>query len=221
MARSLTCLVTLVGLVLAAGCTGDPAPDPVPSPSVAAAPRGPATTLPGATTSLVAGTTAVQLAVGTSRALFGSSPVVLLVAEDDEAGVAEATARATELGVPVLLTPPGATAPDAPTEEEIVRLQADRVVRFGRAATAPTATPAGDGAGNVADVDAALAVTRAAPLDGLLVLAIDGPTSRAAVATARAAGARVLALPDPDPRTRRRRHQGAGRPAGRPHPRHR
>ena len=140
--------------------------------------------MPGGTHHAGRGTAAVQLAAGTSRALFGSSPVVLLAAEDDEAGLAEAAARATELGVPVLLTPPGATAPDAATEEEIVRLGADRMVRFGRAATAPTATPAGDG--NVADVDAAVAVTRAAPLDGLLVLAIDGPTSRAAVATARA-----------------------------------
>ena len=198
--RTLTCLVTLAGLLLASACTDE---TPTPNQSVQPAVEGPVTSLPEAATSVVAGPDAVQLAVGASAALFFSSPVVLLAAEDDEPGLTDAVTRAADLGVPLLLTAAGATGPGEATQAEISRLGAQQVIAVGTASAAvppsgPAATPTGDVA---PAADTPVAVRRGEALDELLVLALDQPASRAAVATARAAGARVLLLPDPDPRT--------------------
>jgi hypothetical protein len=198
--RTLTCLVTLAGLLLASACTEDP---PTPNQPDQPAVEGPVTSLPEAATSVVGGADAVQLAVAASAALFASSPVVLVAAEDDEPGLTEAATRAADLGVPLLLTAAGTTGPGEATQAEISRLGAQQVIAVGAASAAappsgPAATPADDAA---PAADTPVAVRRGESLDELLVLALDQPVSRAAVATARAAGARVLLLPDPDPRT--------------------
>jgi hypothetical protein len=121
----------------------------------------------------------------------------MLAAEDDEPGLAEASTRAAELGVPLLLTPAGAVTPDDQTAQEITRLGARQVIAVGRAGAQATPTPAPSG-----DAVEDAAVGPGPGQGGLLVLALDQPASRAAVATARAAGARVQLLADPDPRTR-------------------
>lgn len=109
--------VAAVGAALVGGgCTTEPGrPDPgetdqtgyfgnrhPPSPE----PPQPRTSPPDAEVTVLAGDRPGALAIGTSRALYDGSPVVVLAGEDDPDGQAEAAERAVALGVPLLLTPP-------------------------------------------------------------------------------------------------------------------
>ena len=97
-------------------------------------------------------------------------------------------------------------APGGALRAELARLGAGTIVTVGASAAgwegaAPTATPTV--AVSPSDLDGAPldGVLPPAPLRQLLVLALDGPASAAAQATARAAGARVLAMAGADPRS--------------------
>jgi hypothetical protein len=176
------------------------------------------TAAPAAATTVLGGGTAVELALATSAALFLHAPVVVLAgAADDDGAVDRAAEAAVDVGAPLLLVPEGAgaTAPTptaAATPEpagdpapevtaELRRLGTTAVLTFG-AAPARWAAGLGDGVlvvpgGTATDLPPVLP---APPLADLLVLALDGPESAAAAATALASGARVVVLDHPDPR---------------------
>lgn len=209
----------IAGVLLLSGCTaGSATPGktatPTPTPSQAQA----RTALPSQDTTVVDAESAAALALATSRALYLHAPAVVLAGDGDDASTAEATSTATELGVPLLLTPAGGDA--AALRTELQRLAPRTLVTVGEAATrwangSPLAsasagspssapplglTPAPVIVPRPGDGVALPTVLRPAPLETLLVLALDQPASRAAVATARASGARVLSMKDPDPR---------------------
>jgi hypothetical protein len=157
---------------------------------VVAAEAGPAV-LPGPD----AATTAVQA----SAALVEASPVVVLAdaAESaDPAALAPATARATDLGVPLLLTA-GATTADGPLAAELARLGTTHALAVG-----PAAEEAAAGLDVEVVTDAAdLPRLRAAePVAGTVVLTTGDPADAAALATAAAAGAVVVPVATGDPR---------------------
>jgi hypothetical protein len=212
-------VVGLLGLLLVAGCTADrPEPD-APDPTVR-------TALPDADTTVVEGTTAVELAVGTSQALYLGSPAVVLVGDGDADALPRAVEVTVDLGVPLLVTPaaaepappvaePAAGPVAGPTAEatpsrtptggvlaEIQRLGARALITVGTTAAAWAATPTFPPGVTVVGVDdpVPVAVTPPERLPSLLVLAEGTSVDAAAVATARAAGARVLELGTTDPR---------------------
>lgn len=158
------------------------------------------TVMPADQTTVVPGITGVELALRTSRSLFRHAPAVVLVGESDELNLADAGSVAVKLGVPVLLT---AAQDDAAAG---VRAELDRLAPH-------TLVPVGDAATSWARDHATKAeavkplrggrlprLPAAAPLDKLLVLALDRADAAAATATAKASGAHVLVLADPDPR---------------------
>ncbi len=218
MPRKAAYMAILACVLLAAGCTGDPGASgdslPTPTSSIPTAANDqpePRAALPTSMTSVVDGATPAALALATSLALFVHSPAVVLAAEDDGASQTRAATTAIDLGVPLLLTPSGTGAGATELTAELTRLAPNSVVTVGAAATAwaqrqPGTPSAGTPAAGVAvvpdlgDGGVLPAVTPAAPLDELLVLALDRPETGAALATARAAGARVLPLANPDPR---------------------
>jgi hypothetical protein len=219
MRRNLACVAMIASLLVVSGCTDGPATPAGPlTPSTASDLRQPSTQMPDEPTMIIDAAAPVDLAVAASRALYATSPAVVLVAEDDEASLAEAETNAVDLGIPLLLTPVVAATdptptPGAPDEVavEIERLGVRTLVTVGDSAgrwAAATATASNGSALTVAAPAAVTTGDAARPeiqkppaLDGLLVLALDQPAGRAAAATARASGARVLLLPDPDPRT--------------------
>jgi hypothetical protein len=198
----------LLGLGLAAGCSGDPASPAatVPGPTVSQSQA--ETTVPGADTVVLAGSTPAELAIAASRAVFAHAPAVVLLGSADQTGVARAAATAVDLGVPLLLTP-GSADPPGPLAEELDRLDPRTVVAVGDEAAAWTRTQAGPAPGpravvaigpDPADNAALPAVHPGAPLD-LLGLSLNGvPETAAAIATVRATGARMLGLDKVDPR---------------------
>lgn len=165
--------------------------------------------LPKEATTVVSARTAAELALATSRTIYRTAPAVVLVAENDAPSLADGSARAIQLGAPLLLTPRSGSAGGADQlRAEVDRLGARTVVAVGDPATAwaqaakltaggkPVTVAAGRGG------DGELAGAKPGPpLKELLVLALDQPGSRAAVATAKAAGARVVLTSRPDPRT--------------------
>ncbi|WP_212841445.1 hypothetical protein [Catellatospora sp. IY07-71] len=158
------------------------------------------TVLPADVTTVAAGATGAELALQASRALFSHAPAVVLVGDQDQASMANAGAAAVELGVPVLLT----TAEDATAaalREELARLAPETLIPVGDAAAGWAKEHPVEGA----EVQAYQAgklprLGAAAPLDKLLVLALDRPEAAAATATAKASRAQVLVIKDPDPR---------------------
>jgi hypothetical protein len=223
----------LLGLLVVAGCAADREPEPDATVRTA---------LPDAETTVVEGTGAVELAVGTSRALYLGSPAVVLVGDGDADAVPRATEVAVDLGVPVLVTPTAAeTAPPvqapahaaepatgptvdspaepSPTDEvlaEIQRLGARAVLTAGAAAAQWAAAPTFPPEVAVVPVDdpVPVPVTPPAPLSSLLVLAEGTPADAAAVATARAAGTTVLVLGTADPRATAESVQAVAQAAG-------
>jgi hypothetical protein len=167
-----------------------------------------ATVLPTSQTTVVAESTAAQMALATSQALYRRAPAAVLIGEDDEASLPAASTTAVRLGVPLLVTPTaGATADAGQVRAELGRLGVRTVVPVGASATdwARAGLPAAGGESvTIAPAgpdNAALPdVTPPAPLAELVVLALDQPSSRAATATARASGAQVLVTARPDPR---------------------
>jgi hypothetical protein len=161
--------------------------------------------MPAEKTVVVPGATASELAIGVSRAIFRAAPAVVLVAADDEGAMGQAADRAQALGVPLLVTPSNAD-PAPGLEQEIVRLGPKTVVPVGSAAMnwIRSATPPSSAAPVNASVNDNVVLSDTHPVDplaSLLVLVLDQPANRAAMATAKAAGARVLPLSNPDPRT--------------------
>ncbi len=212
----------LVGALLVGGCTSAPAtprPTATPSPTLGVAQAQP--TLPAAATTVVEGTTAAQLALATSRALFGHSPAVVLAGESDAPSLDRAVKTAVDLGVPLLLTPATAT-PSAPASAaapapsgagaasglsaELSRLHAATIVAVGEPATTWARTASAELGDAVTvlpySVDGASLprLARGPALDDLLVLSLDQPIAAAAAATARASGARLVLTANPDPR---------------------
>jgi len=217
-------LAAFTTVMLAAGCTSHPVATPTPSPTAV---KGQArTAMPAAATSVVPGASAAELAIATSHALFTSAPAVVLAALDDAAAITKAATTATGLGVPLLLSPaspkPSASASPAPSaspstspstasvaadpvlQTELTRLAPQAVVTVGDGAAAyerATSTGRTVAVGLGPSDDSALPnVSPAPPLNDLLVLALPGDASTAAIATAKAAGARVITLSSADPR---------------------
>jgi len=231
----------LAGLLLLSGCTGSSGGG-----GGDAAPVEPVTAAPDAASTLVADTDPAASAVSTSRALFTSSPVVVVAGADDEAGQLLGASAAVSLGVPLLLT---TGAADDPVGGELDRLgatdvlavdaelpategrdvvsvpatadavagatgvdlgEADEVAADGAVAAvagldgdAPVALVPADGAAGEGESEGGELpeVTRAEPLEDVVVLASGSPESLAGVATARAAGATVtLTEGQTDPR---------------------
>src|SRR6185369_3142664 len=197
-------------VMLAAGCTSHPVATPTPSPTAV---KGQArTAMPAAATSVVPGASAAELAIATSHALFTSAPAVVLAALDDAAAITKAATTATGLGVPLLLSPaspkPSASASPAPSaspatspstasvaadpvlQTELTRLAPQAVVTVGDGAAAyerATSTGRTVAVGLGPSDDSALPnVSPAPPLNDLLVLALPGDASTAAIATAKA-----------------------------------
>src|SRR5262245_46361647 len=96
-------------VVLVAGCSANgPAQPPAPSPTATPSPSAPPppapggwTRMPAGATTVVEGSAAVDLAVGTSRALFDHAPVVVVAAEGDAAGVARGSSAAVDRQIPL------------------------------------------------------------------------------------------------------------------------
>jgi hypothetical protein len=133
--------------------------------------------------------TAAERAVETSRALWSSTPVVVLAPDDDPDAVAEAARQADRLGVPVLLaTDAGAAAVPGLVADEVDRLGATTVATVGDGLPAI----AGTEAASAADVE----VPPARDADSSTLVVVSGTDDAAASATARAAGAELLALPE-------------------------
>ena len=220
MSRKLS-VAAVLAVLLTAACTSHPAqapPTPSPTPSAKTQAH---TALPAAATTVVPGSSASELALATSKALFTSAPAVVLAAVDDAAAITKGATTATNLGVPLLLSPklavsasPSAAPSPSPSaapavdpllETEINRLAPQTVVTVGDSAAAyerlAPAVRTVSIASGVGDDSVLPSVTPAVPLSDLLVLAVTGDASTAAVATAKAAGARVVMLGGPDPRS--------------------
>ncbi len=118
--RSAVPSTALAGLLLLSGCTGSSGGG-----GGDAAPLEPVTAAPGAASTLVADVDPAASAVSTSRALFTSSPVVVVADSDDEAGQLLGASAAVSLGVPLLLTTGSA---DDPVAGELDRLGATDVL---------------------------------------------------------------------------------------------
>ncbi len=220
MSRLWAAPAALLGAALLTGCSHDLGAGPD-TPSAAEV----RTVLPESETTVVDGAGAVELAIATSRAIFESAPVVVLVGEADPAAQERAGRVAVDLGVPLLVTPapsqpaptdsspaePAAVAspslapvglPGADPLTEIVRIGAHAAVPVGEAAAqwARTLTLPPSVVVATADDPAVRDVRPAPALASLLVIAPGAAADAAAVVTARAAGARVLVLGATDPR---------------------
>jgi hypothetical protein len=219
--RSRVLVAVLAGILAVAGCTsgateqrdgagGGPKAgardttdaSPKQTQAVTATPKDSAT--------VVAGTTAAQLALGASRALYQRSPAAVLVADGDQGSLPKATAAAERLGVPLLVTPAaGGGASEGGADGDAVRAELGRlkvrtIVPVGAKARAwarqrPAASPSPTAAPN-ASGEAVAGIRPPAPLKNLVVLALDQVAGKAAAATARAAGARVVQTAAADPR---------------------
>ena len=182
------------------------------------------THLPAEPVTVLDGDAPGALALGVSQALFEQAPVVLLAGEDDPAGQQAAAEAATQLGVPLLLTPAEAADGEAtggegaeqpadadPLAAELARLAPAAIGSYGEAAGRWAVAwaeqhgtgipviqhPPPDGA---TPAPALPPITPPEPLTGLAVLAPADEPPLAATATAQAAGARLLTTGARDPR---------------------
>ncbi len=111
-----------------------PTPPRSPSPTSTPAPREATSRTPEAAATVLPGTDPVATAVAVSRALFASSPAVVLAPVDDLDAQLRAASIGLALGVPVLLTGGDGTAA---TRAEITRLGASDVLLVGAADLPP------------------------------------------------------------------------------------
>ncbi|MDI1465229.1 hypothetical protein QEZ54_30095 [Catellatospora sp. KI3] len=184
--------VVLAGVLLTNGCTAL-ALDSSARPDAR-------TVMPGEPTTVVAAAAGAELALQTSRSLFRSAPAVVLVAEQDTASMAQASAAAVKLGVPVLLTAAGDGA-SAALRTELDRLAPETLLPVGAAASSWAREHAVKDESVEPLNEAKLPrVPGAAKLDQLVVLTLNQADAAAATATAKASGARVLELKEADPR---------------------
>ena len=180
--RSAPLSAVVLATVLALSACSGPAEDGGAS-EPDAAPGQPVTAVPAATV-LVADSDPAAAALSTSRALYTSSPVVV-VAGDADPLPDDAVQAAEQLGVPLLLVGDD----PAPVVAELDRLGAEQVV------VADDATPEGDSLGGrevTGTGDELPDVQPAAPLSDVVVLDGGGPATAAGAVTARAARARVV-----------------------------
>ncbi|SDG47147.1 hypothetical protein [Klenkia brasiliensis] len=174
-------VAALAGLVLVASCSsGADGGDAEPT-SASAGPQQPVLAAPQAGVVLVADADPAAAAVSASRALFTSSPVVVVAPAADPLPE-DAVDAAEQLHVPLLLAGGDAGALTA----ELDRLGAQQVVL---ADGAPD-TGLGD-RDAVPLTDELPGVTAPEPLEGVVALSSGGPETAAAAVTARAAGAAV------------------------------
>ncbi|WP_222706512.1 hypothetical protein [Aeromicrobium terrae] len=139
----------------------------------------------------------VGSALGTSRRLYRSAPVVVVAPSADPAAQGLAARAAEQLRAPMLLDGPD-------TAEEIARLQARRVLAVGAVRKLSDSVAVG---ATSSAVDAAVESARRAhrvpspQANDVIVLTRSVTANLAAVTTARNAGATVLPVPDADPRS--------------------
>lgn len=166
------CVLLLVGALLLAGCTADPAPEESPEPvRLTAAVADPRTSPLRIDTE-----DPVRTAIRMSKQVFGSAALVVL-STPDEANLTTAASIAVAAGVP-LLVDGEATGEDDPLPVELDRLGTTHAITVGQ----------------VRDLDgvSAAPVTDAASLDGLLDLGTTVPVTSDSVIDA------VTALDRPD-----------------------
>ncbi|WP_254781311.1 hypothetical protein [Modestobacter sp. DSM 44400] len=129
-----------------AGCTGPAEPPAASAEDAAARPAEPVTATPGAPRTLIADADPVAAAVSTSRALFASSPVVVVADSADPAAQLLGASAAVGLGVPLLLgvssLPGSGGEPDDVLSPELDRLGVSSVLAVG--AGAADAVPGND-----------------------------------------------------------------------------
>ena len=140
---------------------------------------------------VVSGTKPQDISIAVSRALFDSSPVVVVSAAD-AASVSQASTEATKLFVPMLISDDGSAAPVA---GELQRLRCTTVLTVGQ-----VAVPLGVRAVNTATQLPVVSPTTSPHDTTVLVHASADAGSAAATATAHAAGAAVVAVHGGDPR---------------------
>jgi hypothetical protein len=179
--RSRAAAVPAALLLLVAGCTdsgsgsssppSSPADDGATSDGTASSP---VAAEPGGGLTVVADEDPVAQAVSTSRALYESSPVVVLVRADDRAGQLLGASAAVGLGVPLLVEPAGGGG--AEPAGELDRLGADVVLAVGEA-EGPEDGP--EIRSVPADVDAVAAAT-GLPLDEEQAVPADGDVAAVA-----------------------------------------
>jgi len=189
-------------VLVLAGCTAgadEPAPPPSSSPAAATAGEAAlaAASVPAQANTLVAGTSADQLAAGASAALFTSATRAVVAGADDATAQQQAAGVAARLGVPALVAGGAGAA-------EVGRLGAE-VVPVGEQAQTWSST---EGLSPAADAEELLA--GAGPADPpagagggtptAVVLSTGAPEAALATATAQAAGAAVVTVPGGDPR---------------------
>jgi hypothetical protein len=209
-------VAVLVPLVLVTSCTGAPVDTASPKTGDDVAALTAVVTTPPTATTVLDSAAGADTATAMSASLFRSAPVVVVAAQDDQAGVATADAVAERIGAPVLLAPSvvraGSTQPaPGPGDvwQELTRLapravlavgvdvrrdvekRVDRVPVFSVEAASRRTPELPDGLPEVTPPDP-VAVT-------VLVDPAHGDT--AAIATAHAAGARVVPVRGADPRT--------------------
>jgi len=175
--RLLPAAALVVGALLATTACTTSDPEPV-------APR---VTTPEAQVTTAASGTAAGRALETSRALWASSPVVVLAPDDQPEAVAEAAEQGDRLGAPVLLAADGLDVAG-----EVVRLGAVTVATVGEVAPA-----LGDDEADAEVVPAdEVDPSGARDADSSTLVVVSGADDLAASATARSAGAELLPLPE-------------------------
>jgi hypothetical protein len=184
--RLLPAAALVAGALLATTACTTSAPEPEP-----VAPR---IATPEAVVTTAASGTAAERALETSRALWTSSPVVVVAPDDQPEAVAEAAEQGDRLGAPVLLTADGLDVAG-----EVARLDAVTVATVGE--VDPALGDADAGADTDTDTDAEVVPadevdpSGARDADSSTLVVVSGPDDVAASATARAAGAELLPLP--------------------------
>ncbi len=178
-------------IALGGGCTHNE--DPVVQQALAAGPS-------DSTVIRTAG--ASTMSVRASRAVWGSSPVVVTVAADGP--VTQATETAVRLGVPVIVLPEGeASAGESASARldrvraELARLAATHVLHVGPGAPSFDGVAVASSSGDLPEV------VPAQPVAGLVAVTVEGkapPGAAAALATLESAGARHVTLSRGDPR---------------------
>ena len=184
---------TVVGVALVAGLfayanDGDSGPDDT----------APATRIhaPEKSLDIISSSTPAASAVGVSRRLYASSAVAVLADARDPKAQKIAITSASTLGVPVLID-------DATAPAELKRLDARRVLTFGKTRTVDRAQSVPVDRARASSVVADLRGTstpRSVRRIDAIVVTRSRTANAAAVATARNAGALVLEIGNADPR---------------------
>jgi hypothetical protein len=206
----------VVPLVLVTSCTAGPA-DTAPTTTEDGADRlTAAVAAPTTATTVLDVRAGAEAATAMSATLFRRAPVVVVAAEDDQAGGATAGAIAERLGSPVLLVPSvvhdaGSAPGSAEVWQELTRLSPAAILAVGtdvrrdiaeRTDRLPVLSVEAAKTGETRP-DLPEGLPTVTPPDPVAVTVLVDPArdDTAAIATARAAGARVITVHGADPRT--------------------